>query len=185
MIDSEPASRTVTISESYGSDDSTNLDDSHSHSQPVSSSDFPLSPTDIKCHPPSQISQNPPSKPLRRTQKGRQALRLYLMGHTLQEISDTCNWGVESLRRYFEKPDIQAVILSHVKEQENRIQMLYGNAVDALKDGLGDGDIKTRLSAGDRVFRILGKFRTPLGEGGGAEDQVARVLNLQVNIENK
>lgn len=91
------------------------------------------------------------------------------LGCTPQTISNTIN-----------RPHVKKYINSLINEEQERLEALHGKFVDVIADGLSKGsNINTRLKAARLYKDSVNKDE----KGKSAEDIVAKLLNLHVNVQ--
>ena len=119
------------------------------------------------------------------TTKDKQMLLLYLQGISPRDICEQVNASVSRFKRILKSDLGQLVINDYFKFVDQEFSTLYELAVDAIRKGLNDDDMRIRLTAADKFLKAHGKYESRAEAGGTAEDVVRRMLEIKITEERK
>jgi hypothetical protein len=119
------------------------------------------------------------------TDTDKQMILLYLQGTKPQEIVEQLGVSISRFRRVVKSDLGQLVIDDYFKFSDQEFSTLYELAVDAVRAGLNDDDIKIRLQAADKFFKAHGKYDAAHEKENTAEDVVRRIFEMRVVEERK
>ncbi len=105
-------------------------------------------------------------------------IALYLQGWKFNRICDVLDVKYHQIRRVFNHPQAQKILSEMEKNLEDELQGLSSLAIDAVRDGLTCGDIKVRLDAADRVFKLHGRYAKTDNAKDTAEDVISKLLEV-------
>lgn len=116
-------------------------------------------------------------KPLKRlTPRHKNIIALHLRCLSHRDIAVVTGMSEVSVAETLKDSLSQEIISVYLGGMEEELQSLAPMAVDALRSGLGAGDIGVRLKAADRFFRVTGRYSKAETSNETAEDVLARAL---------
>lgn len=113
----------------------------------------------------------------------RQIIALHLKGHSNRDISFLMDRDEVTISRVLHDPLSEQLIQQHLAGVDKELDALTGLAIDALRDGLQQDDIRIRLKAADQTFHAQGKYHhaDKKDDSETAEDVISRALEAISN----
>ena len=106
----------------------------------------------------------------------RKMIYYHLQGISHKDIATLVGVSQLSISSIFSAKLIQEEINRLSVHLEMEMDALFKPAINAIRDGLVDDDIKNRMSAADRVLRATGKYQRHEKEGGNVNVVINAVL---------
>ena len=126
------------------------------------------------------------------TARHKRICALKMSGLAREDIATTCQCTPEYISMLMKQPLIVEYMGGLMKDVDDDLKHLTGQAVDTVRTMMGSGDDKVALSAAQTVLKANGKLggKSDEGEGATAEDVVAKLFaihssNVQINITPK
>lgn len=110
------------------------------------------------------------------TARHKNVIALHLRSLSNRDIAFITGLAEGVVGNILRDPLSQEVISNYLEGIEQELLSLTPMAIDALRSGLGDGSVKTRLNAADKFFRATGRYAQSEKAGDTAEDVLARAL---------
>jgi hypothetical protein len=112
--------------------------------------------------------------------RDRQIIELHLCGKRARQISEICGVGVVTVYRVLASEEGISHKQQIMQYYDNRFEVLYGDVIDTIEDGLLSEDMTIRLQAADKWLKAHGKFAPKVSDSQvniTAEDIVFNILN--------
>jgi len=102
-------------------------------------------------------------------------LALHLEGTRTKDIAKMCHVTTATVRNVLKSPGAQIIIDEFTDDFKDEMRILFGEAVNVIREGLDDDDIEIRLKAVDRFTKLVQPDNSaPMQQN-----------NTQINIYNK
>ncbi len=113
-------------------------------------------------------------------------LALHLAGKKVSEIEQLTNYRPPTIYKILSQPNVIALRQQLLNHTEKEFEALFGKTVDAIREGLGCGDLKIQLEAADKWLKAHGKYQKSEGTQVNitAEDIVMNILNQKLEVSD-
>ena len=107
-------------------------------------------------------------------------LAMHMAGKQVAEIREECGYAESTIYGILKDERIVAVRQQLLKGLDDELEVLYKDAINAVRTALGAEDIDTRLKGADMFFKVQGKYKPQTGNTTihvSAEDVALQIIN--------
>lgn len=118
-------------------------------------------------------------KPLTNSQKG--VIALHLAGMSYTTIAKMTNYRPAVIAYIMNHPSAQELLAKGYEQIDREAKSLYGPAIETVRAGIQDDDLRIGLKASEIALKLLGKADPNLAKGDNAtaEDVIQRILEIR------
>lgn len=122
-------------------------------------------------------------EPKRLTPKHRQILSLYAQGMKREDIGALCKCTPQLVTMLATCEQGKQYLRNIEDAMDQELRGLYGSSINAIREQLESGSGENKLKAAKLQMQAIGKLGEKKEDRESAEDVIARIMNLQVNVQ--